>query len=248
MSNQGAESAQGPDWWQASDGRWYPPHLHPQQQAQPGETQPGPDTGSGPAQPGKRKKWPWIVGGLVLVVIVAALASTGTDDDTAATGDPEEQQEADATEPTENGRSDGDTRDLSLYPDRPDRQDDDHEARVGESVRLAGYTATVTSAEYAPELSDFEDDGYLVTHVEIVNRDDEAQPYNVFDWQLLTPAGQVVDPTITSRDQLGSGQLVEGGSVEGDVIFEVGDASGTYYVLYKPDAFNAARGVWGVGL
>lgn len=31
-----SEAPQGPGWWQASDGRWYPPHLHPAaQQAAP---------------------------------------------------------------------------------------------------------------------------------------------------------------------------------------------------------------------
>ena len=28
-----SEGAQGPGWWQASDGRWYPPEQHPQYQA-----------------------------------------------------------------------------------------------------------------------------------------------------------------------------------------------------------------------
>lgn len=28
------EASPGPDWWQASDGRWYPPHLHPRAQAE----------------------------------------------------------------------------------------------------------------------------------------------------------------------------------------------------------------------
>jgi len=29
----GADSPQGPDWWQASDDRWYPAELHPWRRA-----------------------------------------------------------------------------------------------------------------------------------------------------------------------------------------------------------------------
>lgn len=35
-----SEYSQGPGWWQASDGKWYPPQSHPSQQTQP--TQPPP--------------------------------------------------------------------------------------------------------------------------------------------------------------------------------------------------------------
>jgi len=32
----GSEDPQGPGWWIATDGRWYPPELHPQAQADAG--------------------------------------------------------------------------------------------------------------------------------------------------------------------------------------------------------------------
>lgn len=37
-----SHTSQGPGWWQASDGKWYPPELHPQAQ-QPLPTAPEPD-------------------------------------------------------------------------------------------------------------------------------------------------------------------------------------------------------------
>lgn len=80
----------------------------------------------------------------------------------------------------------------------------------------------------------------------VANRDDSAQPYNVFDWKLQTPNGQVIDPTFTSEKQLGSGDLVRGGSASGKVIWEVGAAKGEFFIIYKPDAFDAARGIWRV--
>lgn len=30
-----SDAAQGPGWWQASDGRWYPPEQHPSYRSQP---------------------------------------------------------------------------------------------------------------------------------------------------------------------------------------------------------------------
>jgi hypothetical protein len=48
-----ADEPQGPGWWQASDGKWYPPELHPSaQQAPPPAEAPPPDpTVAQPAEP-----------------------------------------------------------------------------------------------------------------------------------------------------------------------------------------------------
>ena len=136
----------------------------------------------------------------------------------------------------------------TVAPDRVDRQREDQEVAVGESVRLSGYTATLTAATFRPTLSEFEDEGYVVADVTVENRDDEAQPYNTFDWKLQTPNGQVIDPTFASVNQLGSGDLVQGGSVSGSVVWEIGAAKGEFFVIYKPDPFDAARGIWKVSI
>ena len=90
-----SEAPQGPGWWQASDGRWYPPHLHPSYRppAQPGHQGPGrpgpgpgfgagPGAGPGPGQPFKGGPPPGrpvksggvpkglIVAGVVVLVVV----------------------------------------------------------------------------------------------------------------------------------------------------------------------------------
>lgn len=111
---------------------------------------------------------------------------------------------------------------------------------------VSGYTATLSSAGFQPTLSDFETAGYLVAEVTVMNTDDKAQPYNTFDWKLQTPNGQVIDPGFSSADQLGSGDLVKDGTVSGKVVFEVGANKGDFFVIYKPDAFDAARGLWKV--
>lgn len=45
-----------PGWWQASDGKWYPPESRPQT----GWASPAPTVK-------KRRRWPWILGAVVIV-------------------------------------------------------------------------------------------------------------------------------------------------------------------------------------
>lgn len=143
------------------------------------------------------------------------------------------------------GGDDNETSTTNTLPAAPGAQREDKEAALGQSVELSGYTATVGKAVFQQSLSQFETRGYVVADVAVANRDNRAQPYNVFDWKLQTPNGQVIDPTFSpSVQQLGSGDLVQGGNVAGKVAFEVGAAKGQYVVIYKPDPFDAARGLW----
>lgn len=137
---------------------------------------------------------------------------------------------------------------VSPVDNEPDAQPEDQQAPLGGEVRLSGYTVTVHSATFQPQLSEFEDEGYLVAQVTVLNRDDRAQSYNTFDWKLQTPNGQVIDPSFTGTEQLGSGDLVPNGTVSGRIIWEVGDSKGDFFVIYKPDLFDAARGIWKVSL
>lgn len=111
-------------------------------------------------------------------------------------------------------------------------------------MSVGGYSATVSSLEFVQRLNDFEDDGYMVAEIEITNDSSRALPYNTFDWRIQTPNGQVLDPGM--HDNIGSGDLVPGGNVTGQVVWDVGsDVSGEYYIIFKPSAWDAARGIWG---
>lgn len=86
-----SETSRGPGWWQASDGKWYPPEQHPE------ATQSTyPATAAEPARgPWRRfRRWPtwvqvlsWV---LVAIVLLAVIRSVGS-------GDPGEQEEASTT-------------------------------------------------------------------------------------------------------------------------------------------------------
>lgn len=183
-------------------------------------------------RPWYMKKRFWLLG-VVGIIVIASVASSGGKDDNSNTALP-----GAVTNPTSS--------ETALFPGRPDSQKSDKERNIGQGVELSGYTATVTAAGFKQSVSDFEKDGYVVVDVTILNRDSKAQPYNTFDWKLQTPNGQVIDPGITSGQSVGSGDLVSGGNVSGQVVFEVGAQKGAFYIIYKPDAFNSDRGIWKV--
>lgn len=84
-----SDVSQGPGWWQASDGKWYPPESHPQYVAGGvGAPAGGANVGGAPAKAvGGRKKKPWwrrtwvlVVAGLVGILVVSAALSGGDDE------------------------------------------------------------------------------------------------------------------------------------------------------------------------
>lgn len=123
-----------------------------------------------------------------------------------------------------------------LFPDRSNQYREDQERALGEEARLSGYTTTVESIAY-------DGDGTVTVSVRIANRDDEPQPMFSTDWQLVAPDGATYDRVSSTLSATGE---VDDEPVTGDVVFEVDvlDATGDFYVVYKPDALDAARGIW----
>jgi Family of unknown function (DUF6131) len=78
------ELSQGPQWWQASDLKWYPPERHPNYEAPPPAPpprpaeRPPPEIGTPPPPSGQRPRrrltWP-LIAGIVLIVLGLALPS-----------------------------------------------------------------------------------------------------------------------------------------------------------------------------
>jgi hypothetical protein len=160
---------------------------------------------------------------ITAIIVIAVIAGGGGDDDDTGGDDAEEQD---------------------LFSNRPDEKEGDKERNIGDSAELSGYTATVTAATFQQELSSIESDGYLVADVTLLNRDSDAQSYNTFEWKLITPTGTIIDPYF-GGEQLGSGDLAaDGGEVAGQLIWEVGDTAGDYYIVYDPTDFGEDRAVW----
>ena len=220
---------QAPDWWQASDGKWYPPQGA-------GAAPPIPPP---PAAPVKKSNKGCLIAALVALGLFALL-TVGAVAVIALLGN----EASDRLEELESS-----IENPAVDPSNPDGHEEDQNVELGESVELSGYTTTVESAQFVDQLSELETEGYLIADVIVFNRDDEAQPYNMLDWRLQTPNGQILNPTFTSEEgMLSAGELIKGGNVRGKVIFQVGAATGDFFLIYKPDPYDAARGLWKVTL
>jgi TM2 domain-containing membrane protein YozV len=135
------------------------------------------------------------------------------------------------------------------FADRADRQPKDVEVLPGEPATVNGMKMTVTKVTYKTQLSDYDtaESGktYLVAEVQLENTSTKTQPYNEFDFRVQTAGGQVLDHTIvfSSTNPLNSGDLVSGGKVAGQVVFQVPLENGHQYIIWKPNAFNADRAI-----
>jgi hypothetical protein len=167
---------------------------------------------------------------LVAIIIIASVASSGSKDKKVATDAGGSGTTAAATA----GK---------LYPGRPDVKKKDVERNIGEGAQVSGYTATVVKAAFQQQLTQFEKNGYMVADVTLLNRDSKAQSYNTFNWKLITPQGTIIDPCLCGK-QLGSGDLVNGGNISGQLIWEVGAQKGDFYIIFDPPGIDEARGIW----
>lgn len=132
-------------------------------------------------------------------------------------------------------------------PSYPNKQKEDHVAGANNQVQLSGYTTTVTGVARQPR--DVLGRQLICGDVNIRNRDDRAQRYSLVDFRLQTPAGDVRDVTFGGPgNALGTGDLVPGGTISGQVSWDDPGQPGLYVVIWKPDAFQAARGIWLVNL
>lgn len=124
----------------------------------------------------------------------------------------------------------------ALFPERANQFREDQERALGEAARLSGYTTAVEAVSY-------DGDGTVTVSVRIENREDEPQPMFSTDWQLVSPEVTTYEPLSSTLPSTGE---VADEPVTGDVVFEVDalDATGDFYVVYKPDRLDAARGIW----
>jgi hypothetical protein len=132
-----------------------------------------------------------------------------------------------------------------LYPGRPGAAPGDVELRLGASADVGDLTATVVGGELRSQLTDLEDGGYLVVHVELQNTGDAPAAYDRNDWTTRTPFGAVAPAAITTIDDLGSGTIPPGEHLEGRVLFEVGQTTGHFDVAVAPPGAER-RPVWRV--
>jgi hypothetical protein len=106
-------------------------------------------------------------------------------------------------------------------------------------VAIANTTVTATWSKSTGILGPS-----ICAAVTIKNHNSSTITYNDLYWSLQTPSGEVVNTNFQGSPELGSGNIVGGGTATGNVCFDDPGQSGTYVGIYKPDPFNSDRGIW----
>ena len=122
----------------------------------------------------------------------------------------------------------------------PDQQSTDCVALPNNTVSIANTVVTATWARSTDNLGS----ASICAAVTIKNNNTSTISYNDLYWKLQSPSGTVVDTSFSATNDLSSGNLVGGGTVSGNVCFADPAQSGGYIGIYKPDPYNATRGIW----
>jgi hypothetical protein len=142
-----------------------------------------------------------------------------------------------------------DSKKQGLYPTRAGVTKTDHEAAVGDCVRVSGATTYVTAFKVV-DSPGYNDGQLIVITMSETNRDLKPKSYTYYDWNIQTPKGILLDPDSSwgiydpEETALDSAEMVTGTTVEGTVGFKY-DGPGTYYVIFD-GTFQNDRGVWAI--
>jgi Domain of unknown function (DUF4352) len=95
---------------------------------------------------------------------------------------------------------------------------------------------------------------FIVVHVKIHNSNSQQTDYNEFDFHAKSGSGNITDfeiapSTYTANNELNSGQLDPGGTVEADIIFQVPAGDHKAELTWQPNFFgNTTQNAWNLGL
>lgn len=119
------------------------------------------------------------------------------------------------------------------------------EYAVGEEVKQGDITLTVTEVQRNYTSSDGfskPESGkeFVRVNVKLVNGSSVTESYNEFDFKVQTSTGNRLDPTFIANapNELQSGDLASGGSVVGNVVFEVPRDDKNLKLIYDGSFFS----------
>jgi hypothetical protein len=132
-------------------------------------------------------------------------------------------------------------------PTSKDVKTDEVTATMGQPVEVANLTATVSRVDRRKTVGSVSA-GYLVAQVAVANKSSASQKYHRLQFRLQKPDGTSTNRTpIAGETQLGEGELAPGAQVEGQLIFTVEQAGGSFAVIFEPrqdDQPERKRGLW----
>src|SRR6266849_6629636 len=130
-------------------------------------------------------------------------------------------------------------------------------AEVGQSITVDNVATTLVSVNLLPaDQYTLPKPGneFIVVHVQLVNNSSSEVDYNPFDFHVRSGSGNITDEVIPpstylANNELNSGKLSPGGTVEGDIIFQVPKNDHQAQLTWQPNIFsNAGDHPWNLGL
>ena len=107
------------------------------------------------------------------------------------------------------------------------------------TVTVAGFTANASGWNRTTTPAGSNE---VCADVSITNHNSGEQAFQLFQWSLQTPSGQLKDSS--SDTTLTATAVGAGATSSGRVCFDDPGESGQYEVMWKPKLLNASRGVW----
>ncbi|QGG95377.1 DUF4352 domain-containing protein [Actinomarinicola tropica] len=135
--------------------------------------------------------------------------------------------------------------------ERANREEGDVEGQVGDTVEVYDLRATVTEVRRVAEYGEIDNRGYVEVTISMENPTSSAVDYDRSDWRIEKPDGTISNTAnVSTEEQLLDDVIPAGGTVEGRVIFSVGQEEGQFAILFSPaslrpdDPLGVERGVW----
>jgi hypothetical protein len=131
-------------------------------------------------------------------------------------------------------------------------------AKVGDTIAVEGFGCSLVSVQTLAgdeKAQPKPGNEFIVVHVKIHNGSFQQTDYHPFDFHIKSGAGNVIDEEFAvpssyrANNELKSGKLNPGGTVEGDIVFQVPIGDHEAELIWYTDRFgNATHNAWNLGL
>lgn len=129
--------------------------------------------------------------------------------------------------------------------ERANKKPGEIEIVPGESVVKDGVELTVTKIERLEKNAYHYKGDRIKAWVLLKNLSDDARSFGMLNFTLQTAEGQIISPRFdvwdTEKALKAGGQLVKGGQVEGNMVFEFPEEEGYQYIIWQDYSFNILR-------
>lgn len=129
-------------------------------------------------------------------------------------------------------------------------------AKVGDTITINGEGTTLVSVHQIQagqyDTPPSAGQAYYVLHLKMTNSGSSPADFNEFDFQLLTGQGSTINQSYISSEPedklLQSGQIAPGGSVEGDLVYELSTTDHGAKLVWQPGLDNSLDHAWSLGI